>query len=80
MPYIDTRVDFNSWIPEELNNNLAEKLVNFYLDKLRKHPHLHDKIEFEIALTCFTFSAHQRLKELPNKIFTKKKRRNFSIT
>ncbi len=75
MPYIDTRVDFNSWIPEELNNNLAEKLVNFYLDKLRKHPHLHDKIEFEIALTCFTFSAHQRLKELPNKIFTKKEKR-----
>lgn len=74
MPYIDTRVDFNSWIPNELNNNLAEKLVNFYLTKLRKQPHLHDKIEFEIALTCFTFSTHQRLKELPNKIFTKKEK------
>ena len=74
MPYIDTRVDFNSWIPNELNNNLAEKLVNFYLTKLRKQPHLHDKIEFEIALTCFTFSTHQRLKELPKKIFTKKEK------
>ena len=74
MPYIDTRVDFNSWIPNELNNNLAEKLVNFYLTKLRKQPHLHDKIEFEIALTCFTFSTHQRLKELQNKIFTKKEK------
>lgn len=71
MPYIDTRLDFNSWIPNKLNNNLSEKLVNFYLDKLKKNPHFHDKIEFKIALTCFTFSTNKRLKELPNKIFTK---------
>ena len=72
MPYVDTRVDFNSWIPNKLNNNLSEKLVNFYLNKLKKNPQFHDKIEFKIALTCFTFSTNRRLKELPNKIFSEK--------
>ena len=32
-PYIDVRVDFNSWIPKELSSKLSKKLVNFYLKK-----------------------------------------------
>ena len=71
MPYVDTRVDFNSWIPNELSNKLSEKLVNYYLNNFKKNPHFHDKIEFKIALTCFTFSTNKRLKALPDKIFTK---------
>ena len=40
MPYIDTRVDFNSWVPANLNDKISEKIVNFYLDKLKKKPSL----------------------------------------
>ena len=29
-PYIDVRVDFNSWIPKNLNQDIAKKLTNFY--------------------------------------------------
>jgi glutamine kinase len=74
MPYIDTRVDFNSWVPAKLDNKISEKLVNFYLNKLEKNPHLHDKIEFKIAITCFTFSINKRINELPGKIFSKKEK------
>ena len=51
-PYIDIRASFNSFIPEELTENLTEKLVNFYLNWLETHPHLHDKIEFDVVPTC----------------------------
>ena len=36
MPYIDIRIDFNSWIPCDLDKKLSEKLVNFYLKKFKK--------------------------------------------
>lgn len=52
-PYIDIRASFNSFIPNEISDLLTEKLVNFYLDWLVKHPHLHDKIEFDVVPTCF---------------------------
>lgn len=70
-PFIDIRVDFNSWIPKSLPENVAEKLVNFYIDKYKKNTHLHDKIEFEIIYTCFNFDTKNRLKELTKHGFTK---------
>ncbi len=53
-PYIDLRVCFNSFIPSIINNNLAKKLVNSYLDNLSSNPEYHDKIEFDIAFTSWT--------------------------
>jgi len=64
MPYIDVRVDFNSWIPSTLDENLANKLVKYYLNQFKRNPHLHDKTEFEILFTCFTLSTNNRLKKL----------------
>ena len=67
-PYIDIRVDFNSWIPLELDHKISEKLINFYLNKMKKNRDLHDKVEFEILFTCFTTNTFSRLKkELKNK-------------
>ena len=34
-PYIDIRVDFNSWIPSTLPNKLAEKLIGAYGKKIK---------------------------------------------
>lgn len=64
VPYIDTRITFNSFIPKKLNAKISEKLVNFYLDKLSKYPKYHDKIEFEIVYSCYYFGLHDKLKEL----------------
>lgn len=53
IPYIDTRVTFNSFIPSNLSNELTEKLVNYYLEKLKEDPSNHDKIEFNIVFSCY---------------------------
>lgn len=64
IPYIDTRITFNSFIPQNLNQNIAEKLVNYYLHRLKKYPAYHDKIEFEIVFSCFYFGISDKLKGL----------------
>lgn len=52
-PYINIRASFNSFVPADLNTELTQKLVNFYLSYLQKHPYLHDKVEFDVVPTCF---------------------------
>lgn len=54
-PYVDVRACFNSFIPAALPDELAERLVEHYLDRLVAHPHLHDKVEFDVAFTSFRF-------------------------
>lgn len=70
LPYIDARVSFNSFLPKDLPDPLAEKLASYYLERLRRHPELHDKIEFEIAFTCYTFDLPERVRVLGNHGFT----------
>lgn len=70
VPFIDTRITFNSFVPRSLNSSIAEKLVNYYLDTLANYPKYHDKIEFEIVYSCYYFGLHDVLKKLLNKGFT----------
>ena len=63
-PYVDVRVDFNSWIPAELPDGFAERLVDHYLDRLAAHPELHDKVEFDIVLTCRAFDFERQAARL----------------
>jgi hypothetical protein len=65
-PYIDVRASFNSLVPGNLNDSIAEKLVNFYLEELRKNPHFHDKIESEVILSSYTFDLDKKLQKLPD--------------
>ncbi|MBT3407978.1 hypothetical protein HN415_04835, partial [Candidatus Woesearchaeota archaeon] len=69
-PYIDTRASFNSLIPNNVNKNLRKKLMNFYYQKLKNYPHLHDKVEFEILFTCYEPFIENRLKELKSHNFS----------
>ena len=71
LPYIDTRVSFNSFLPKNLPKPLAEKLVEYYLQRLWAHPEFHDKVEFEIAFTCYTFDLAERVRVLEENGFTK---------
>lgn len=64
MPYIDVRVDFNSFLPAGLDAALSEKLLSYYLNRLINAPMLHDKVEFDILFTCYTFDLPERLKAL----------------
>jgi glutamine kinase len=51
-PYIDVRASLNSFLPAEIGDDLADRIVNIALDRLAEFPQHHDKIEFEIAITC----------------------------
>ena len=62
-PYIDTRVSFNSLIPKDIEKSLGEHLVNSYLEKLKLNRGLHDKIEFEITYSCFTFDLQSKIEQ-----------------
>ncbi|HTS51318.1 MAG TPA: adenylyl-sulfate kinase [Bryobacteraceae bacterium] len=61
LPYIDVRVSFNSFIPRDMPPELAERLANYYIDRLLAQPTLHDKVEFEIIFSCYTLDLPQRL-------------------
>lgn len=69
-PFINVRVSFNSFIPQSLQDSLAEKLVNYYLARLAEQPHLQDKVEFEIVLSSYSFDIKKRCKPLLDKGFS----------
>ena len=64
IPYIDVRLSFNSFIPKHLDDNIATKLVDYYLSALESTPEAHDKIEFDIVFSCYDFSTPTRLQAL----------------
>jgi phosphoenolpyruvate synthase/pyruvate phosphate dikinase len=78
-PFVDVRVDFNSWMPKELNQKTSEKLVNYYLNAYKRNTELHDKIEFNIIFSCFTFSTDEKLKKLLKYGFKKKEIKKISF-
>ena len=70
LPYIDVRVSFNSFVPRDVPNDLAGRLVNYYIDRLLAEPQLHDKVEFEIIFSCYTLDLPQRLGRLKDAGFS----------
>ena len=71
LPYVDVRISFNSFIPAELDENLANQLVDHYIELLLSKPNLHDKVEFEIVFSCYTLDLPQRLDRLDDAGFSK---------
>lgn len=69
-PYIDVRVSFNSFLPADLDRDIAEKLTNYYLDRLEESPEKHDKVEFDVVFSCYTFDLPRRVQVLRNHGFT----------
>ena len=64
LPYIDVRISFNSFIPAGLDEEISEKLVNYYIEQLVQNPQKHDKAEFEIVFSCYTLDMPQRIQIL----------------
>lgn len=64
LPYIDLRVSFNSFIPADIDDSVAKRLVEHYIGQLVASPELHDKVEFEIIFSCYTLDLPERLKSL----------------
>ncbi|EAL2829895.1 hypothetical protein A0Z62_02170 [Campylobacter lari] len=81
IPYVDVRLSFNSFIPKTLDENIAKKLVNYYLNKLYENHELHDKVEFDIVFSCYDFHMADKLERLLDHGFNKNeiKRIEFSL-
>jgi phosphohistidine swiveling domain-containing protein len=76
-PYIDTRLSFHSYLPASLDPSIREKLVDAWTTRLREHPELHDKVEFEVAITTFSFDIDERLDRLVASALTPAERAAF---
>ena len=74
LPYIDVRLSFNSFIPADLEEGLAGRLVDHYIDRLLAQPTLHDKVEFEIVFSCYTLDLPERLERLAGAGFSNTER------
>ena len=69
-PYIDVTNTFEFLTPKLISDKTKNKLINFYIKKLRENPELHDKIEFELVYNCYNFSFDKNSAELKNNGFT----------
>jgi len=78
LPYIDVRVSFNSFVPRDVPDDLAGRIVNYYIDRLLSEPHLHDKVEFEIIFSCYTLDLPQRMGKLAEHGFSPEDRAELS--
>lgn len=74
LPYIDVRVSFNSFIPADLDEGLAGRLVDYYIQRLIAAPQLHDKVEFEVVFSCYTLDLPRRLECLAEAGFSEAER------
>ena len=69
-PYIDVRNSLNNLIPTDLSSDLSNKLLNHYLCLVKKKKHLHDKIEFDVAITCYSPDIDNHLLRLKKDDFS----------
>ena len=60
-------------MPKDVPLLIQNKLVNYYVSKLKSDPSLHDKIEFEIAINCLIFDFEKELTSYVQIYLTKKK-------
>jgi len=78
-PFIDIRVDFNSWLPKNLKDSTKKKLSNYYLNVFKNNHDYHDKIEFKILFTCYNAETTDRLKKISKTILNTKEKREIKI-
>ena len=69
-PYISVDYSFQALTPAAIAEDVKKKLWNSYTKKLLRYPHLHDKIEFEIAHSAYDYATEKRLKALKEEGFT----------
>jgi choline kinase len=63
-PYVDVRACFNSFVPAALDDDLARRLVEHQLAVLAAHAARHDKVEFDVLVTCLDPTFERRAEEL----------------
>jgi len=70
-PYVDIRMSFSSFIPKNIKDSVANKLVDAFISELKTYPENHDKVEFKTVLTAFDFDFDFKLSKLSPHEFSK---------
>jgi glutamine kinase len=76
-PFIDTRLSFHSYLPKTISPSVSEKLVNHWVDRLKNNPELHDKVEFEVAITTYSFDIDEKIEQLIGNVLTTSEKEKF---
>lgn len=76
-PFIDVRLSFHSYIPKNISSKVASNLVSHWIKKLKEFPQLHDKVEFDVAITTFSFDIDKKIENLIGNSITKKEKKEF---
>lgn len=63
-PFVDTRLSFHSYLPAGLQAETCEKLVDAWVKRLQDHPERHDKVEFDVAITTYSFDIDAKIEAL----------------
>lgn len=71
-PFIDTRLSFHSYLPSDLDPKISSKIVDKSLYVLKENPQLHDKVEFEVAITAYSFDINQKIERMFGDTINKK--------
>jgi phosphohistidine swiveling domain-containing protein len=69
-PFINVRLSFHSYIPRSTSSIISEKLVNHWVNKLIEFPEFHDKIEFKVAITTYSFDFDEKVEQLIGEVLT----------
>lgn len=59
-PYVDVRASIHSFLPATLSDQTTQKLVTFFVQRLKNNPAWHDKLEFMVMPTCYTIDFEER--------------------
>jgi hypothetical protein len=78
-PFIDTRMSFHSFLPAGIDPQIGHKLVNVWLKRLREKPELHDKVEFDVAITAYSFDIDEKIKILTEDVLTEEETTTFKM-
>ncbi len=78
-PYIDVRASFASFIPAEINDRTASRLLAASLERLANNPTLHDKVEFEVVPTSIDPNWERWNRQLMKECFAKDERDQLRI-
>lgn len=71
-PYIDIKTDINSFLINNLTENIKSKLVNFYFKEFKKKPDYYfDKIESDLVINCISLNKKKYKNILLNSSLTK---------
>lgn len=63
-PFVDVCLSFESFLPQNISSDVAKKLFMEWLERLIENPNLHDKVEFDVAITCWSFDFDSKISRL----------------